>query len=63
MWMTLINPPLHTTLCQRKDVKDHEVADTIIIATHIMHDQPIPLECAAIKVTMIRESREFRNLD
>jgi hypothetical protein len=33
------------------------------MATHIMHDQPIPLECAVVKVTTIREGCEFEDLD
>jgi hypothetical protein len=40
-----------------------EVADTIVMATHIMHGWPIPSECAVVKVTMIRQGHEFENLD
>jgi hypothetical protein len=36
-----------------------EVADTIVMATHIMHGRHVPLECAVVKVTMIREGHEF----
>jgi hypothetical protein len=31
--------------------------------THIMHGRPIPLECAVVEVTTIREGREFEDLD
>jgi hypothetical protein len=40
-----------------------EVADAIVMATRIMHGRPIPSECAAIKVTTIREGHEFEDLD
>jgi hypothetical protein len=40
-----------------------EVANTIVMATHIMHDQPILSECAVVEVTTIREGHEFDDLD
>jgi hypothetical protein len=40
-----------------------EVADAIVMATHIMHGWPIPSECAMVKVTTIREGHEFEDLD
>jgi hypothetical protein len=40
-----------------------EVADTIVMATHIMHGWPIPSECTVVKVTTIRQGHEFENLD
>jgi hypothetical protein len=40
-----------------------EVADAIVMATHIMHGRSVPLECAVVEVTMIREGREFEDLD
>jgi hypothetical protein len=40
-----------------------EVADTIVLTTHIMHGRPVLSECAVVKVTMIRECREFEDLD
>jgi hypothetical protein len=40
-----------------------EVADAIVMTTHIMHSQPVPSECAVVKETTIREGREFENLD
>jgi hypothetical protein len=40
-----------------------EVADAIVMATHIMHGHPIPSECAMVEVTTIRESHEFEDLD
>jgi hypothetical protein len=33
------------------------------MATRIMHGQPVPLECAVVKVTTIREGCEFEDLD
>jgi hypothetical protein len=39
-----------------------EVDDAIMMATHIMHGQPIPSECAVVKVTTIREGHEFEDL-
>jgi hypothetical protein len=33
------------------------------MATRIMHGRPIPLECAVVEVTMIREGCEFEDLD
>jgi hypothetical protein len=40
-----------------------EVADDIVMATHIMHDRPVPSECAVVEVTTIREGHEFEDLD
>jgi hypothetical protein len=40
-----------------------KVADTIVMANHIMHGRPIPSECAVVEVTTIREGREFEDLD
>jgi hypothetical protein len=40
-----------------------EVVDSIVMATRIMHDRPIPLECAVVEVTTIREGCEFEDLD
>jgi hypothetical protein len=37
-----------------------KVADAIVMATHIMHGWPIP---SVIKVTTIREGREFEDLN
>jgi hypothetical protein len=39
-----------------------KVADTIVMATCIMHNQPIPSECAVIEMTTIREGHEFEDL-
>jgi hypothetical protein len=40
-----------------------EVADAIEMATRIMHGRPVPSKCAVVKVTTIRESHEFEDLD
>jgi hypothetical protein len=40
-----------------------KVADTIVMATHIMHGWHVPSECAMVKVTMIKEGHEFEDLD
>jgi hypothetical protein len=40
-----------------------EVANAIMMDTHIMHGRPIPLECVVVKVTMIREGHEFEDVD
>ncbi len=60
-----INEP---TPCRLLDVKGGtlrtiEVDDAIVMATHIMHCWPIPLECAMVEVTTIREGHEFEDLD
>jgi hypothetical protein len=39
-----------------------EVDDAIVMASRIMHGRPIPLECAVVKVTPIREGCEFEDL-
>jgi hypothetical protein len=38
-----------------------EVADAIVMATRIMHGQPVLLECEVVKVTMIREGHQFED--
>jgi hypothetical protein len=40
-----------------------EDANAIVMASRIMHGQPIPLECAVVEVTTIREDYEFEGLD
>jgi hypothetical protein len=40
-----------------------EVADAIVMATHIMHGRPILSECTVVEVTTIREGHEFEDLD
>jgi hypothetical protein len=40
-----------------------EFADTIVMATRIMHGRPMPSECVVVNVTMIREGHEFEDLD
>jgi hypothetical protein len=52
-----INEPIPCTLLYVKGrtLRTIEVADAIVMATHIMHGWSVPLECAVVKVTMIRE--------
>jgi hypothetical protein len=40
-----------------------EVAKAIVMPSHILHGRPAPVECAVVKVSMIREGREFEDLD
>jgi hypothetical protein len=60
-----INEPTPCTLLyiKGKTLKTIEVADTIMIATHIMHGQPVPSECVVVKVTTIIEGPEFEDFD
>jgi hypothetical protein len=60
-----INEPTPCTLLYVKDgtLRIIEVADDIMMATHIMHGQPIPSECEIVEVTTIREGHEFEDLD
>jgi hypothetical protein len=60
-----INEPTPCTLLYVKGrtLRTIEIADAIVMATHIMHGRPIPSECVVVEVTMIREGREFEDLD
>jgi hypothetical protein len=60
-----INEPTPCTLLYVKcrTLRTIKVVDTIVIATRIMHGQPIPSKCALVDVTMIREGHEFEDLD
>jgi hypothetical protein len=40
-----------------------EDADAILMPTRVMHGWPIPSECSVVEVTMIKEGREFEDLD
>jgi hypothetical protein len=40
-----------------------KVVKATMIPSRILHGQPIPSECAVVKVTMIREGRELEDLD
>jgi hypothetical protein len=40
-----------------------EVAEAIVMPSRIHHGWPIPAECVVVKVTMIREGNEFKDLD
>jgi hypothetical protein len=60
-----INEPTPCTLLyvKRRTLRSIKVADDIVMATRIMHGQLIQSECAVVKVTTIRERREFEDLD
>jgi hypothetical protein len=40
-----------------------KVAKAIVLPSHILHGQPVPIECAVVEVTTIREGHEFEDLD
>jgi hypothetical protein len=40
-----------------------KVAKATMMPSHILHGRPVPAECAVVEVTMIREGREFKDLD
>jgi hypothetical protein len=60
-----INEPTPCTLLYVKGrmLRTIEVADAIVMATRIIYGWHIPLECAVVEVTMIREGHEFEDLD
>jgi hypothetical protein len=60
-----INEPTPCTLLYVKGrtLRTIEIADAIVMATHIMHGRPVPSECAVVEVTTIREGREFEDLN
>jgi hypothetical protein len=60
-----INEPTPCTLLYIKGrtLRTIKVANTIVMATSIMHCRLVPLECAVVEVTMIKEGREFEDLD
>jgi hypothetical protein len=53
-----INEPTLCTLLyvKGKTLRTIKVADAIVMATHIMHGQPISSECAVVEVATIREA-------
>jgi hypothetical protein len=60
-----INEPTPCTLRYVKGMtlRTIEVANTIVMATHIMHGRLVPSERAVVEVTTIRECHEFEDLD
>jgi hypothetical protein len=56
-------PPCTLLYVKGRTLRTIEVADAIVIATHIMHGRPVPSECAMVKVTTIIEAREFEDFD
>jgi hypothetical protein len=55
--------PCRLLYVKGRTLRTIEVADAIVIATHIMHGRPVPSECAMVKVTTIIEAREFEDFD
>jgi hypothetical protein len=43
--------------------KTIKVVEDTMMRSCILHGRPIPAECAVVEVTMIREGREFEDLD
>jgi hypothetical protein len=60
-----IKDPTHCTLMYVKDRTSRtiKVVETTMMPSCILHDRPIPAECAVVEVTTIREDREFEDLD
>jgi hypothetical protein len=40
-----------------------EVAEATVMSSHINHGHPVPVECAVVEVTTMREGCEFEDLD
>jgi hypothetical protein len=61
----IVNEPTPCTLLYIKGrmLRTIEVADAIVMATHIIHGRLIPSECTVVEVTTIREDSEFEDLD
>jgi hypothetical protein len=60
-----INEPIPCTLLYVKGrmLRTIKIVDAIVMASRIMHDRPIPSQCAVVEETTIRECREFEDLD
>jgi hypothetical protein len=60
-----INDPTPYTLMYVKGRTSRtiEVAEATMMPSRKLHGRPIPAECALVEVAMIREGREFENLD
>jgi hypothetical protein len=60
-----INEPTPCTLLYVKGsmLRTIEVVDANVMATRILHGQPIPSYCVVVEVTTIREGHEFEDLD
>jgi hypothetical protein len=64
----LVDDIKHATPCTLMYVKGRtsrtiEVAEATMMPSHILHGRPIPIDCTMVKVTTIREGREFEDLD
>jgi hypothetical protein len=59
------NEPTPCTLqyVKGRTLRSIKLIDAIVMATCIMHGQPIPSECVVVKVTMIREGHKFEDHD
>jgi hypothetical protein len=40
-----------------------EVVEATMMPSRILHGHPVPTECVVVKVTTIRDGREFKDLD
>jgi hypothetical protein len=60
-----INDPTPYTLMYVKGRTSRPIdaAEANVMPSRILHDRPVPAECAMVEVTMIREGREFEDLD
>jgi hypothetical protein len=60
-----INEPTPCTLVyvEGRTLRTIKVANTIVMATHIMHGRHVPAECPVVEVTTIREGHEFEDLN
>jgi hypothetical protein len=46
-----------------KTLRTIKVAEVSVMPSRIHHGQPVSADCAVVEVTMIREGREFKDLD
>jgi hypothetical protein len=60
-----IKDPTPCTLMYDKDRTSRtiEVAEATVMPSRILHCRPVPVECAVVNVTMIREGCEFEDLE
>jgi hypothetical protein len=60
-----IKDPTPCTLMYVKDriLRTIKVAEATMMPSRILHGRPIPVECAVVEVTMIREGHELEDLD
>jgi hypothetical protein len=60
-----IKDPTPCTLMyvKRRTLRTIEVTEATVMLSRILHCRPVPTKCAVVKVTMIREGCEFKDLD